>query len=284
MATVSNAQTYIPTPPPPPRPYGLFDVAMGPMEFPDARVPGAGIIYVPDTCEDDVFLIATDCPPITGTKTFSSIESPVSGNPFVVMTSYTCGSIGFTFAEAQQRVLTRMQLREQRAVERRVWQGSTGALGAIEGLFRDATDLGGAGCPTEAVEILEQQLADAGVVGGIIHARPGMTAHLANNHLIKEPRGVVKTTPYGTPYSFGQGYDGSGPTGQAATTSTEWMYASGRVMIWADSPVVPPPRETLDRAGNQMFLVAERFFNVTVECGVWAVQVTRTCTTSGGGT
>lgn len=284
MSTFANALTYIDTPAPPPRPYGLFDVAMGPMPFPDQAHVGAGIIYVPDTCEDDVFLVATNCPPITGTKTFSGIESPVSGSPFVVLTSYTCGTVGFTFAEAEQRVRTRMSLREQRAVERRLWQGSTGALGTIPGLFRGATNLGAAGCVTEAIEVLEQTLADNAIVGGLIHARPGLTSHLANNHLIKDGRATMKVSPYGTPYSFGQGYDGTGPTGQPADGSTEWIYASGRVLIWADDVVVPPPRQTLDRATNQMYLIAERFYNVTVECGVWAIQVTRTCTTAGGGT
>src|SRR5262245_29193993 len=115
---------YIDQPPIPPRPYGLFDVALGPMPFPNPNVGGC-VIYVPDTCEDDVFLIAMNCPPVTGTKTFSTVEAPVSGSPFSVLTSYTCGSIGFSFAEAKQRVINRMSSREQRAVERRLWQGSS---------------------------------------------------------------------------------------------------------------------------------------------------------------
>jgi hypothetical protein len=284
VPTVNNALLYVDAPPPPPRPYGIFDVALGPMPFPNPAVEGAGIIYVPDACEDDTFLIATDCPPITGTKTFSAIEAPVSGAPFAVMTSYTCGSLGFSMAEVEQRVRTRMQLREQRAVEKRIWQGSTGALGTITGLFRNATNLGSAGCPTEAVEMLEQALADNGVIGGIIHARPGMSAHLSNNYLIYEGPGVRKRTVINTPYVFGQGYDGTGPTGQATSGSTEWMYASGRILIWAGDVVVPDPRQTMDHSTNQMKVIAERMFNVVLECGVWAVEVTRTCTTSGGGT
>ena len=164
-------------------------------------------------------------------------------------------------------------------MERRLWQGST-ALGTVTGLFRNATNLGAAGCPTEAIEMLEQALADNGVVGGIIHSRPDMVAHLSNSYLVYE-QGRLRRTCYGTPYAFGGGYDGTGPTGQATTTTTEWMYASGRVLIWADETFVPPPRETFDKAGNQMLLLAERFFNVVVECGVWAVEVTRDCTTAG---
>jgi len=57
------------------------------------------------------------------------------------------------------------------------------------------------------------------------------------------------------------------------------MYASGRVMIWGSEVHVPPLRETLDRSLNQQMALAERVFAVSIECGVWAIQVTRDCTT-----
>lgn len=276
-----NGPTYIATPMAPQRPYGLFDVALGPMEFPDRNL-GGGVIYVPDTCVDDYGIVDFTCPPITGAKAFSGIEFPVSGAPFAVYTSYTCGSIGFSFEEVRDRLLTRMALHEQKAVEQRLWQGSTGNGGTIPGLFRNATNLGAASCVTEAVEMLEQVLADNGIVGGLIHARPGLSAHLAQAHLVERGQGRRRTTVTDTPYVFGQGYDGSGPTGQAATTDVEWMYASGRVLVWQDSTIeIPPIRQTMDRTTNQIYALAERVYAVAVECGVWAVQVTRNCTTAG---
>lgn len=284
MATINNAPYLAPTPAPPPRPYGIFDVALGPMPFPVAAAVGGGILYVPDTCEDDVFLYAMNCPPVSGVKTFSLNEAPVSGMPFAVITSYTCGSLGYTFEESEQKVRTRMSLREQRAVERRIWQGQPGGginLGDIPGLFSNATALTAAGCVTEAVEVLEQQLADSGVIGGIIHARPGMAAHLAQAHLLEKGPGRVITTRLGTPVVFGQGYAGTGPTGQVVDTNSEYMYASGRVVIWQDDVMVPPPRQTFNRTGNQIMLLAERVYAAAVECGVWSVQVTRNCTTAG---
>lgn len=276
-----NGPMYIETPAAPPRPYGLFDVALGPMEFPTRNL-GGGVIYVPDTCVDDYGIVDFSCPPVTGTKSFAGIETPVSGAPFAVYTSYTCGSLGFSFDEARQRVLTRMDLHEQKAVEQRLWQGSTGNGGTITGLFRNATNLGSAGCVTEAVELLEQALADNSVVGGMIHARPGMAAHFASSHLIERGQGRRRQTMLETPYVFGHGYDGTGPTGQAASGSAEWVYASGRVLVWRTSDVqVPDPRQTLNRSTNQMYVLAERVYAVAVECGVWAVQVTRDCTTAG---
>ena len=272
----------IEAPPSPPRPYGLFDVALGPLPMPRVEAQGGGVQYVPDTCEDDVFLYAINCPPVSGSKTFSGIETAVSGAPFGVITSYTCGSLGFSWEEIEQRVRTRMTLREQRAVERRVWQGIDGSngQGIQAGLLRGATALTAAGCVTEAIELLEQQLADAGVVGGIIHARPGMAAHLATSHLLKEGPGRRFTTPLGTPYAFGQGYNGTGPAGEATTADTEYMYASGRVLIWGSDIEIPDPRQTMNRSTNQMFVLGEKVYVVLIECGVWSTVVTRSCATA----
>jgi hypothetical protein len=253
------------------------------MPFPSPPAVGAGVQYVPDVCEDDVFLYAMNCPPVSGTKTFSPVETAVSGAPFTVITSYTCNVIGYSFEEARQRVLTRLSLREQRAVERRLWQGQTAAgLGAITGLFRSATTIGPASCPTDAVAQLEQVLADNAVVGGIIHARPYMSAYLSNSHLIYHGRGNQITTDRGTLICYGEGYDGTGPANQPVSGSAEYMYASGRVLIWQDPEVfVPPAMQTLNRSTNDLTLVAERVYAVVVECGIWAIQVTRNCATTG---
>lgn len=272
--------TLIDPPPAPPRPYGLFDVAMGPMPFPRPESIGGGVQYVPNICEDDFFLINMDCPPVTGTKTFSGVEFPISGAPFTVMTSYTCGSIGFSFEEVEQRVRTRMMLQEQKAVEKRLWTGSSGALGTITGLFANAPVLGAAACATEAIEMLEQQAADQGLAAPIIHARPGMSAHLAQAHQTVQV-GRQKQTYLGTPISFGYGYAGTGPTGQTTDTNTEWMYLTGRVAIWQGDVWVSNPGWGINRATNQISVLAERPYAVAIECGVWAVSVTRNCSTTG---
>jgi hypothetical protein len=270
-------------PPPPPRPYGLFDVAMGPMPMPRVEAQAGGIMYVPDACEDDIYLYGIECPPVSGTKTFAAVESPVSGAPFAAVTSYTCSVQGYSFEEAAQRVRTRMTLHEQRAVERRLWQGSTGtgALGQLTGLLRGATDItpsGTATCIQDAVSILEQRLANNGISGGIIHARPKLVPHLAAEHQIREASGRRLTTPLGTAYSFGQGYDGTGPAGEATTVSTDWIYATGRVLIWQDSEVfIPPPSQVLNKSTNVLTLLGEKTYVVIVECGAWAVEVSHPC-------
>jgi hypothetical protein len=280
--TTFSAPVLIDPPPPPPRPSGLFDVAMGPMPFPRAEGQVAGVLYVPDVCTDSTFLYEINCPAVSGTKEFTGIETPVSGAPFAVISTYTCGAVGFSFDEASRRVRTRLSLHEQRRVEQRLWQGFGGAFGNMEGLLRGATDLGASGCVTEAIEVLEQALADNAVPGGMIHARPGMNAHLSTSFLVREPARGRFTTGLGTPYVFGQGYDGTGPAGEAVGAGDEYMYATGRVLLWQDPEVfVPDPGQVLNLATNQLSLVAERVYAVAIECGAWVTKVTRNCTTAG---
>lgn len=277
MAYFNGPALIDPPGPPPPVPIGLFDVALGPLSFPAEGSVGGGVMYVPNDCASTISLVAMNCPPTTGAKSFTGLESPISGAPFAVLTTYNCGSIGFSFEEVEQRLRLRMSLREQRAVEQRLWSGSTGVLGSVPALFANAQVIGAASCPVQAVQLLEQQLADSGVVGGIIHARPGMSPYLANNHLIESQGPRIKRTPIGTPYVFGQGYTGIGPSGQAVDTTTEYMYATGRVVIWGSDVFVSDPGMSLDRSTNQLNMIAERVFAVAIECGVWAVSVTRNC-------
>lgn len=276
---VFNGLYYAEPPPPPQVQPGLFDAALGPLPFPAEAAVGGGVQYIPDSC-GDVYIWDMQCPPVSGSKAFQPLPSPVSGAPFAVYTSYTCSIVGIDYDEARRRVLTRMQLRAQRAVEKRLWSGGNApGLPGITGLLRGATPLTAASCPVTAMSILEQALADNAIVGGIIHARPYMASFLANNHLL-EPRGRGWQTKNGTPVVLGQGYDGTGPNGEAVTTTAEYMYATGRVVIWQDPTVWVPPDTVLNRSDNTLSLVAEQIYAMTIECGKWSVAVTRDCTTT----
>ena len=276
---VFNGLYYAEPPPPPQAPPGLFDAAVGPLPFPAAAAVGGGVQYIPDSC-GDIYIWDMQCPPVSGSKTFQVLPSPVSGAPFAVYTSYTCSIVGIDYDEAKRRVLTRMQLRAQRGVEKRLWSGGNApGLPGITGLLRGATALTAASCPSVAIATLEQGLADNAVVGGVIHARPYMAAMLSKAHLIM-PRGRGWQTKLGTPVVFGQGYDGTGPAGEAVSSTVEYMYATGRVVIWQDSEIFVPPETVLNRSDNTLSLVAEQIFAMTIECGKWSVAVTRDCTTT----
>jgi len=272
MAILSNAAVVIEPPAPPRRPYGLFDVVT-PASLPRLEAEVGGIEYQPDTC-GTVRLWASECEAVTA-KVFDEGVDTLFADPFVVYDTWLCGSIGFSLEDIGRRLQVRMDLGEQRAVETRLWQGAS-VLG-VDGLFADAVSLGTADCVTDGVRLLEQALADNSISGGIIHARSGMSAHFANEHLV-DRIGDVEYTHARTPVVFGQGYDGTGPAGQAPTATSEWIYASGRVLVWRGNDIDVVTRQVLDRATNQQYGLRERPYLLTVECGIWAVNVTRTCT------
>lgn len=285
MAVVQNAPIFIDPPPPPPAPPGIFDVALGPMPFPDPVAEGFGVMYLPDVCPTgNPQLYLVNCPTVSGSYTFNALAAAVSGAPFAVATTITCSSVGMSPDELAKRVALRLQLREQMGVEQRIWQGSTGpgAIGQIPGLLRGATDVGASSCVTEAIEQLEQTLATNQVIGGMIHARPGMAAHLSQGKLLKQGANNRQLTTWlGTPINFGYGYDGTGPTGQAPDTDKEYMYATGRTLIWRDADIVTQPwQQMLNTSTNTITMLAQRVYVVAIECGVWSTQVTRNCTTA----
>jgi hypothetical protein len=272
MPILSNAAVLVNPPAPPARPYGLFSV-VEPQPLPRIEASVGGIEYQPDTC-GVVRLWASECESITA-KVFDAGVDTVTADPFMTYASWDCGSIGYTLDEVRERLLTRLTLHEQKAVESRLWQGATGQ--GIDGLFADAISLGSASCPVEGVRMLEQALADNGIAGGMVHARSGMSAILSRDYLVFGERTGRLTTPLGTPYVFGQGYDGTGPAGQAPSSTTEWMYASGRVVVWRGSDIDIVTREVLNRSTNQQYGLIERPYLMAVECGIWAVNITHGC-------
>lgn len=278
---VFNGLYYAEPPPPPMRPAGLFDVAVGPSPFPSPNAVGGGVTYIPDTC-GDVYFWGMNCPPVSGVKTFQALPVPVSGFPFTVYTSYTCSVVGIPYEEARSRVLTRADLRMQQGVEEIFWSGTTAAPGApgIVGQLRGATALAASSCPVVALAVLEQGLVDNNIVGGVIHARPYMAPFLANNHALL-PRGRGWQTYNGTPIVFGRGYDGTGPNGEAVTSTTEYMYATGRPVVWQDPEIfVNPVEGGFNQSTNVLTLLAEQVYALGIECGKFSTVVTRDCTTT----
>jgi hypothetical protein len=276
---VFNAVYYADPPPPPVRPPGLFTAAIGPMPFPSPNAVGGGVQYIPDDC-GDVFLWDMQCPPVSGSKTFSALPTIVSGAPFAVYSSYTCSIVGIDYEEARRRTLTKASLFMQEGVERRFWQGSlaTPGLPGMTGLLRGSTPLAAASCVTSAIALMEQALADNNIISGVIHARPYMAPFFAARHQL-EKNGPGWMTKMGTPIVFGGGYDGTGPNGEAVTATTEYMYVTGRVPIWQDPEIfVNPVEGGLNRSTNVLTLVAEQVYAVGIECGKFSVAVTRDCT------
>lgn len=258
---------------PPALPEGLLDAATGPLPLP-AHAETSGAQFLADSCgEARLYPAPCQAPPYP-TMVLDGGDGLVPAYVFNVYASQVCGTIGQSAEEAERRVRARLRVGEGRAVERAFWGATSGVEGFNSVVLQMApTVLGAAPNVVEAVSLLEQQIAT--VYGGeaMIHARPRMAAYLGD-------RGVVSGRPprtvYGSRVVFGGGYAGNEPVGADEPDATsEFMLATGRVIIWRSDIWVSPPNQMIDKVTNQRGLYAVRTYAIAVECGAAIVPVTR---------
>lgn len=256
---------------------GLFQAAYGPLDLP-AHVRTAGAVWETDL--DGVGHlqpVACQAPPYPAI-TQDGPSGMVRAYAFDVYATETMPPIGHSASEAARRVRARLTMHEQQAVELALWGGGEGVTGVLQQLADAGSviDAGTAADVVEAVSLLEQAGA-AYPANLLIHARPRIGAYLA-------ARGVVRVTPdskpnethFGSRYVLGDGYAGVGPAGEAVDATTEYMVATGRVIIWRDPQVwVSPPDQVLSTTTNQRGMIARRTYAVAVEGFAASVKVTR---------
>jgi hypothetical protein len=259
----------------PASPPGLLDAAMGPLDLPAHAITG-GATYQGDSCGEAHLYPAPCITPPYPTMLYDPQDGMTAVYVFNVYASIICGSFSYPFEEANRRVRARLQMSEQRSVELAFWGGEGTIDGVIEQMNTATlvTDLGTAVDPVEAVSLLEQQMAST--YGGVplLHARPRMGAYLGAAGVLTE-RNPARTH-YGSTLVLGAGYAGNSPdTVTPPDATTEFMLATGRVIIWRSEVFVPPAIQMLNRTTNQLGLHAVRTYAIAVECGAAAVRVTR---------
>lgn len=309
-------QPPLPIDPPPafPVPPGLFDVAVGPLDMPEHGANN-GAVWQPDTC-GLALVNPTPCqaPPYTA-FTAQNIEPLAQAYPFAVYASLFTGGLGISNEEAVRRVRQRVLLSEQNAAEKALWGGTAtlftlqqnyvgttpgtagggGVAGVANGVFAQMANVGAAAgffdlatatTVKDAVSVLEQSAAVNYTGQAIIHARPRIAAFAGAANQFR-PVGVPPTASKTYMYTnnlnawnFGNGYAGTGPTGQAVdetpVTGFEYMWATGRVIVWRSPDIwVSPTEVLLDRNTNQRGLYAFRNYMIGVECFAATIKVTR---------
>jgi len=268
---VTTGPVYIETPPTPAVPrYGLFTVATGPLDLP-VHARNGGLQYQVATCElPDGYAVA--CTPAT--KTFDAGPATITGNPFVVLSTFTCGTVGMTEERARELVVARLKAGEQAAVEAIF---SAQANGQSPGLSNNAAVVTLAAATTipAAISALEDWLYSRYGLPGVIHAPASVGAWMMDHtQMIKD--GQIWRTPLGTAVSFGN-YAGTSAVGAAPAANHEFLYITGQVAVWRtpDSEIfVSPYGQTINRSTNQMFMVAEREYVVTFDCFVATIDAT----------
>lgn len=277
VATIPPLLVEKPTPSFPLR-YGIFAAANGPFDLP-VHGRNGGLRYVTSICADG-FGYEIACIGSTASKTSSFVtgSTTVTGTPFMVYATQTCGTVGFTFDEQRAMVVERLKSVEQAVVEEIFSQSTFGqAPGLITG--DGIATLAGAGDTIQDVVGELERAMYCGTVSygppAILHIPIPALEWMKREHLI-EFDGTRWRTVMGTVVSAGC-YANQSPAGATPADGVFWLYITGQTTIWRtpDSQLqVAPVEGSLNRTTNQMLMLAEREYVITYECGGFAKPVT----------
>lgn len=273
MAVLANQRVLVRRPGVLTPPYGLFTVtrAMGTLIDQMPQIAGqGGIVYQTGVCELPTGY-EVNCLADLDDKGVGEPTDNIPGDPFVVLTQLSCGSVGMDQALLSEMMRERRLAGEQSIVENIF---STGLFGAAQSLSNNtpaAANAGAAANVVEAVSNLEDALyggTAAYGLTGVLHVPYIAAAYLMQAHQVWRDNAGIWRTLAGTPVVIGN-YAGTGPAGEAPGAGATYIYITGQVSIWRtpESAIFEPPlREVLDRSTNQVNAQSEREYIVTFEC------------------
>lgn len=255
--------------------YGIFQAAIGPLDFPDIHMRGGGLWWQEAMCGGGSGY-EINCIDALDDKNFTGAGTGiVTAVPFVVKSDFTCAPTDIDRMEALAR--QKFFSVEQSLVEQIF----------SEGLFAQAPSLANnpavvdlsAVVPATAgfnvISALEDWIYCTQQYGprAVLHMPTAVGNYLKSEHLI-EFDGFRWRTPHGTTVSFGC-YAGTDPDGATPADGTFWVYVTGQTVVWRAGDFEQPPVEgSLNRTTNQWTGLVEREYVVAFECGVAAAPIT----------
>jgi hypothetical protein len=292
---IAQARSEVAAPTRAPLPYGLLSVAQSqPMAEAHER---NGVTWDPEPC-GPAGVTADPCPSPPPDKQPTTSLSFVAADPFTVWSWIDCSALGLAPGERAEAMVRRaLENGEERAVERVFWTGSARTTGGGDvtvqpHLAEDTaayfdTQNGrrilqpaavvattGASDIITAVGAIEATLAWCYGNQGVLHIPRMLAPMLANAGLVRTQGNQMLTNPNGNLVALGAGYTGTGPSGTLPAGSM-WIYGTGAVSIHRSEVDVPAPwGQAIDKAKNDLALVAERTYVVGWDCCLVAAQVT----------
>lgn len=276
VAIIPAIEIAKPTPELPLR-YGIFQAAIGPLDFTDVHERGGGMWFQNAMCGGGTGY-EINCIDALDTKDFNLAGTEiVTMVPFVVRSSYTC--MMTNEQDAERLALQKFYSVEQSQVEEIF---SLGLFAQAPSLSNnpDVVDLSattGALTAVDVISVLENAIYCTSQYGppAYLHMPLAVFNRLKSDHLI-EFDGRRWRTPAGSVISAGC-YAGADPDGVEAAEGTFWVYATGQTVVWrtgGSDVFVPPVEGTLNRTTNQYTGLVEREYAVGFECGVYGIPVT----------
>jgi hypothetical protein len=239
-----------------PPPFSLLSIA-NVIDLEDER-RSSGLSFVPEGCgSTEVVSICANNELAVPTGT-AGIES---FSPFGLVAADRCSTFSFRYRDYVARATRKLIACESKLIEAELWAGDLGEENSIIASSNADVVGGGAVDASVALAYLEQAIADCGCGSRMmIHLRPWLFNWLiANAHTEFRYEGNRYYTPMGHIVVPGNGYLGTGPTGQPVA-STEWMYATGLVTAyrWPISITPGSLAEATERRTNTVTMYAER--------------------------
>lgn len=273
MAVVTG-RMYVPAPNPVVPRYGLLQVATGPLPLPINARQG-GLQYDLSTCQLPVGY-EVNCPADLETKEFPGTIDTIEGDPFVIYSSVTCSPIGLANwgQEAVRQYLYQQLVAGEQATLERLFSEAT--FGVAPSLQAGVTNLGSAQGVVRGVGMLEEWLYSRYGLPGVIHAPALSAPYFTGSHVVEKDSDRIWKTDFDTKVSFGN-YAGEGPTGQAASSGTAWVYITGQVAVWRtpdDQLFLPPLGQVINRSTNLIETIMEREYVISYDCYAAGVEVT----------
>jgi hypothetical protein len=270
MAVLANQREFVRRPGSITPQYGLFTVAQAAGTLSD-QLPGharqGGLEFATAICEQPT-CYETNCLPDLGTKPAGEPYDVVTGDPFVVLTSLLCGSVGMTSELMTDMLRQRAIAGEQMLVENTFSTGACGQAPSLSNNAVAATDVGNSTDVVDAVSQLEAAFYAQYGLAGVLHVPYLASAYMMQGVQMYRDSAGVWRTPLGTAVSIGN-YAGLDATGNAPAAGATNIYITSPVFIWraAESDVFYTPFEAaLNRSTNQVNAYREREYVVAFEC------------------
>ena len=279
MATITTLNREISAPAPPARRYGILTAAAS-LGTLDAQGVASGYTFAAEDCGMNVVPYDPTCTPgAQPLKTFTPGTDYVESDPYWLIASYQCGTVGTTQADVTRRVTKRYQAGVQNRLESVIWNGGgfAGVTPTLSGSGATVVIPGGGLTPGAgaAVSALEDAFYGAHGYVGTIHVSTRAEAAVEYAGMVKSTGGAGQLkTPLGSVWSFGAGYDITGPADVAPAAGFAWAFMTPAVHLWSTSVDQPDPTATLDRVNNQWMALAETVWMHSWICDtVFAVQI-----------
>lgn len=247
-----------------------------------------GFAFQPEACGAGGRL-AVVCEGNTEAMDLPDRPGTVEGMPFLVYATDECSTFGFNARDWQGRARRQLAAIESYEVAAELWTGSLGLQDSNGDPIRSLADtsadtLTTAGTPADPVDALA--LVEQGIAAcsrgrrGMVHMTPQLLTQLVRDNVLRLD-GTTWITPNGHIVVPDAGYPGTGPNGEAAS-STQWLYGTSMISVLLSAVELIPGTlddarsmaQALDRAVNSAVVFAERLAAwVWDECCHVAAQV-----------